>query len=140
MRIVLDTNILISALITQGTPPDQLFQAWREERFDLVTSEAQLDELLQVIHRPKLQPYLSFSDAWHMVLDIYDIAEIVWQQLPDVTLSPDPDDNRILATAIAGNADLLITGDKSDLLRLEKVQDIPVLTPRQALPLLPMHA
>jgi predicted nucleic acid-binding protein len=53
--------------------------------------------------------------------------------LPIVSYSPDPDDNIILATAIAGRADYLVSGDKSDLLALKKVEDIPIITARQAL-------
>lgn len=53
--------------------------------------------------------------------------------LPIVSYSPDPDDNLILATAIAGHADYLFSGDKSDLLALKKVEDIAIITARQAL-------
>ena len=48
MRVVLDTGILIAALITRNTPPDQLYQLWRKRRFTLVTSELQLDEFRRV--------------------------------------------------------------------------------------------
>ena len=56
--------------------------------------------------------------------------------LPIVSYSPDPDDNIILATAIAGEADYLVSGDKSDLLALSKVEDIPIIKARQALNIL----
>lgn len=64
--------------------------------------------------------------------EIDNHAEFV-HHLPTVHLSPDPDDNHILATAIAGEADYLVTGDKRDLLELVDVQGIPIVTPRQAL-------
>ena len=51
MRLILDTNVLIAALITQGTPPDRLYKAWRDGRFTLVTSERQLEEIRQVTRR-----------------------------------------------------------------------------------------
>ena len=52
MRIVLDTNILIGALITKGTPPDSLYQAWLKGEIELVTSTAQLAEVAAVLARP----------------------------------------------------------------------------------------
>lgn len=58
MRIVLDTNVLISALIIKGTPPDLVYQVWLRGAFALVTSAAQLDELAVVLTRPRLRKYL----------------------------------------------------------------------------------
>ena len=55
MRVVLDTNIFVSALITKGTPPDQLYQAWLRNDIDLVTSVAQIDEITDVLARPKFR-------------------------------------------------------------------------------------
>ena len=58
MRVVLDTGILIAALITRDTPPDRIYQAWRKRRFALVTSEWQLEEFRRVSRYPKLRKYL----------------------------------------------------------------------------------
>jgi predicted nucleic acid-binding protein len=51
MRLILDTNILIAALITRGTPPDQLYKAWRDGQFTLITSELQIEEIRRVTRR-----------------------------------------------------------------------------------------
>jgi len=61
------------------------------------------------------------------------VSALVIDTLPDIRLSADPDDNAILATAIAADADLIVTGDKSHLLSLESAQGIPIVTPRAAL-------
>ncbi len=132
MRIVLDTNVLVSALITKGTPPDLLYQAWDAGSFELVTSSAQLGELERVFAYEKLRPYITRDEA-EALLETISAAALVVENLPDIDLSPDPDDNVILATAIAGEADLLVTGDKSGLLELKAVRGIPIVTPRQAL-------
>ena len=60
MRIVLDTNtnILVSALITKGTPPDQLYQSWLRSEVELVTSSAQIDEVTDVLARPRLRKFV----------------------------------------------------------------------------------
>lgn len=63
MRIVLDTNVLVSALIAGGGPPGRVLAAIRRERLTLVTSEAQLAELRTVLTRDRLRPYLRSEDA-----------------------------------------------------------------------------
>jgi predicted nucleic acid-binding protein len=60
-------------------------------------------------------------------------AELVPDILPAISLSPDPDDNLTIATAVAGEADLLVTREKSDLIALSVVHGIPICTPRDAL-------
>lgn len=52
MRVVLDTNILLSALMVRGTPPDRLYEEWRHGRFELVSTDRQIEELRQVVRRP----------------------------------------------------------------------------------------
>ena len=63
MRIVLDANIFVSALITKGTPPDQLYQAWLRNDIDLVTSVAQIDEITDVLAHPKLRTFVDPDEA-----------------------------------------------------------------------------
>ena len=63
MRVVLDTNILIGALITKGTPPDRLYQAWLRGEIELVTSTAQIAEMADVLVRPRLQRFLDADEA-----------------------------------------------------------------------------
>ena len=67
MRFVLDTGILIAALITVETPPDKIYRAWRKKRFELITSEWQLEEFRRVSRYPKLRDYINPSEAGHMV-------------------------------------------------------------------------
>lgn len=139
MRVVLDTNVLVSALITKGTPPDLLYQAWSTGWFDLVTSERQLAELTRVLAYSKLREYVRRDEAEVLLETIRSVADVV-EASPEVALSKDPDDDAILATAIAGQADLLVTGDRSHLLALKEVHGIPIVTPRQALARLPGKA
>jgi putative PIN family toxin of toxin-antitoxin system len=117
MRLVLDTNILLSALMVRGTPPDRLYEDWRQGRFQLASAEQQLEELKRVSRRPFLQERLTASEIGRMVNDIRRLATMC-DPLPDVSASPDPNDDFLLAIAQAADADYLITGDKSDLLAL----------------------
>ena len=117
MRIVLDTNILIGALITKGTPPDRLYRAWLRGEIELVTSTAQIAEVADVLARPRLQKYFDVGEAAAIVENI-DTRALILDDPPDVDLSPDPKDNPILAAAIAGKADLIVSGDKKHMLAL----------------------
>ena len=130
MRVVLDTGILIAALITSGTPPDVIYRAWRKKRFELITSEWQLEEFHRVSRYPKLRIYLKSADAGNLVNGLRREATVL-SQLPTVDLSPDPDDNPVLAMALAAHADILVTGDRRDLLALGTVGATRILSARQ---------
>ena len=132
MRVVLDTNILISALITKDTPPDLLYQACLRGEIELVTSNEQIVEMADVLARPRLQRFLIADEAAAMVENITTRADVI-EAPPPVMISRDPKDNPIIAAAIAGKADLLVSGDRRDLLSLQEVKGIPVVSARQAL-------
>ena len=132
VRIVLDTNILIAALITKSTPPDRLYQAWLRGEIELVTSTAQIAEVADVLARPRLQKYLDAAEA-AAILGNIDTRAIILDHPPEVDLSPDPSHNPILAAAIAGRADLIVSGDKKHMLALGAVEGIPIVAARDAL-------
>ena len=129
MRVVLDTNVLVSALITRGTPPDRLYQAWLRNEVELVTSVVQVDEIADVLSRPKLRKYV---DPAGLVSDIL-LRAIVIRDMPVPSRSRDPKDDVILATAVTGEVDLVVSGDKPGILALREVEGMPIRTPREAL-------
>jgi putative PIN family toxin of toxin-antitoxin system len=131
VRILFDTNVIISGFLSAKGPPGQLLQAWLDGRFDLVTSQTQLDELERALSYEKLRDRIH-PDQVRDFVDNIDVMAVVVPSVPAVTLSPDPDDNPILATAIAGQADLIVSGDKSHMLALDEAQGIPIVTPREA--------
>jgi len=135
MRVVIDTGILIAALITRDTPPDKIYQAWREQRFELVTSDWQLEELRRVSRYPKLRKFLQPIEAGNLVNGLRHQA-LLLNDLPNVEISADPDDNPLLAMAIAGEADYLVSGDKRDVLSLKKVGKTRIVTARRFLTIL----
>ena len=132
MRVVLDTGILIAALITRETPPDLIYQAWRKKKFELITSEWQLSEFRRVSRYPKLRKYLVPSEAGNMINGLKYQA-LVLTDLPALEISPDPDDNPVLAMAVAGEADFLVSGDKRDLLALKIIEKTKIVTARNFL-------
>jgi putative PIN family toxin of toxin-antitoxin system len=135
MRVVIDTGILIAALITRDTPPDKIYQAWRKQRFELVTSEWQLEEFRRVSRYPKLRKFLKPIEASNLVNGLRYQA-LLLNDLPNVELSADPDDNPLLAMAIAGEADYFVSGDKRDVLSLKKVGKARIVTVRRFLTIL----
>ena len=132
MRVVLDTGILIAALITKDTPPDLIYQAWRKKKFELITSEWQLSEFRRVSRYPKLRKYLIPSEAGNMINGLRYQAHVL-TDLPTLEVSQDPDDNPVLAMAVAGGADFLVGGDKRDLLCLKVIEKTKIVTPRKFL-------
>lgn len=138
VRAVLDTNILVSALITKGTSPEQLYQAWLRGKIELVTSNEQIAELSEVLARPRLRKFVETDHAAILVENIGTFALIV-DSPPKVNLSPDPKDNPILALAIAGHADIIVSGDKRHMLALGEAEGIPIVTAREALLRLRKH-
>ena len=112
MRVVLDTNVLLSALISTHGAPDTIYRAWRASRFELVTSAAQLDELRRVSRYPKLRAILPPHRIGTMVNNMQRaiVLETLPELLDDIELN-DPNDSFLLAMAQEGEADWLVTGD-----------------------------
>ena len=132
MRLILDTNVLISALLAGTSLPAHLVVLWREGQFDLLTSSEQLDELMRVTRYPKIRERLNPPLAGRLINEIRDLA-ILLVDLPTVFVSPDPYDNYLLAMAVTGTADFLVTGDKGDLLALKIYEGTKILTAREFL-------
>lgn len=117
LRAVLDTNVLLSGLLSPQGAPAGLLAAWRHGRFDLVTAAEQLVELGEVARRPVLKARLVPAHVGRFINDLRELALVV-QRLPRVDRSIDPADNHLLGIAQAGNADYLVSGDRSGVLAL----------------------
>ena len=133
MRVVLDPNVLVSAAISPAGPPRQILTAWTNERFDLIVSPAVLDELADVLARPKLERFITTAIAVAFIDGLATDAIIVADPPDPPSVSPDPDDDYLIALALAAGADYLVSGDRH-LLELTE-PDPPILTPRQFLDL-----
>jgi hypothetical protein len=132
LRVVLDTNVLVSALLGSASSSARLLALWREGRFALLTSPTQLEELRRVTRYPRVRDRLPPALAGRLVNDLRSVA-IVVEKFDMVAVSPDPNDDHLLALAVAGNADILVTGDKRDLLALRRHARTHIVTPRELL-------
>ena len=132
MRLVVDTNVLISALLAGTSLPAQLIVRWRDDRFDLLTAAEQPDELMHVTRYPKIRERLSPALAGRLVNDLRAIAVTV-ENLPIVDVSANPHDNYLPEIAAARSADFLVTGDKRDLLGIAVYEGTKIITVRDVL-------
>lgn len=105
---------------------------WGEGQLTLVTSTYQLDQLVRVLGYKHLRAKIAAVKAATFLANV-DKNAIVLHELPKVALSKDPDDNPILAAAIAGKADLIVSGDKGHMQSLGRVEGIRIVSPREAL-------
>ncbi|MEA3302164.1 MAG: putative toxin-antitoxin system toxin component, PIN family [Pseudomonadota bacterium] len=121
MKIVLDSNVLLSGLAAPNSTPGRIITAWDNHSFEIVTCEFQLAEITRVMAYPKVRKLLQWGDSeiqgfirqLCLRVEIVDISGI------DVQVPADPDDSPILATLIAAEADCLVSGD-NDLLALRE--------------------
>lgn len=113
MRVVLDSNVLLAALISPHGAPDVIYRAWRSGQFVLVTSQAQLDALRRASRYPKLRAILPAHRIGTMVNNLQR-AEVLDKlpPLPDGIEASDADDAYLLAMVLAGAVDYLVTGDR----------------------------
>lgn len=132
MRLVVDTNVLISALLIEASLPAKLVGHWRAGRFVLLTSAEQLEEMARVTRYPKLRVRLQPAVAGRLVNDLRKVAVVV-EAVPTIEITRDPFDDFLLATALAGRADFLLTGDRRDLLKIGKYRHTRILAVRDFL-------
>lgn len=123
MRVLLDTNVLISGILFRGLPRTLLERAIRGE-LHLVTSPVLLDELERILTERFRIP----SELARLARgELETLAEVLAPN-DEPAVSRDPDDDQVLATAVVGEAEVIVTGDR-DLQVLETDRGIPILSP-----------
>lgn len=128
MRVVLDTNVLLSALISPHGPPDTIYRAWRATRFEIVTSIAQIEELRRASRYPKFKAVLQPHRVGAMVNNLQ--RAVILERLPSDIEADDPFDAFLLGMAVAGDADYLVTGDhRAGLLQRDHIGRTQIVTP-----------
>jgi putative PIN family toxin of toxin-antitoxin system len=132
VRIILDTNIIVSGLISEHGVPAQLLNAWTDRVFFLVTSTTQIAEITDVTRRPSVRPLITPSHAGRFINDLHRFGTVL-AKLPVVDRSRDPNDNYLLAMAEASDAHYLVTGDKRDILAFKQHGSTHIVTAREIL-------
>lgn len=129
MHVILDTNLFLSALLSERGPPARIVDAWRGGRFALVTSLDQIGELKRAARYEKVRIYVSRSAVGKLVNSLHG-AEVLLKRLPRAGASPDPSDDYLLAMAAAAGADYRVTGDKA-LLALGRLATTQIVSPHR---------
>ncbi len=127
MRAVVDTNLRVRALINSRGPVGPVLRRLADGDYTLLYSEALLEELVDVLGRPRIR------DKYHLSVDVVQAVrqlfarhgELVVPGRP-VTTCRDPKDNKVLESALAGHADVIVSGD-DDLLVLHPFEGIPIV-------------
>ena len=137
MKVVLDTNLFVSATIASQGKPAQILDAWRARRFGLVIREDILEEIREVLCRPHIRKRHQWTqEEIDCFLDgLGEMATITPGELEVKAVADDPDDNMYLACAVEGEADYIVSGDQH-LLKLGAFKGIQIITPAQFLDIL----
>jgi len=122
LKVVLDTNVLISATIVRGNQ-FRILELGRLKEIQIISSPQILEEFREVLNRPRFG--LSQESIEEAINELKNIAQIVHPQEKVDVVKEDPDDNAIIECAIAGKADYIITGD-NDLLELKEYKWIKI--------------
>jgi uncharacterized protein len=126
LRVVLDTNVIVSAVLLAGSVPRQAFDKALDEG-SILMSVPTILELVEVLHRDKLNKYLLEEERMRFLVALLKETELV-EITETITVCRDSDDDKTLELAVSGNADRIVTGDK-DLLVLSPFRGIPIITP-----------
>lgn len=131
MRLALDTNTAVSGLLWDGVP-SQLIRAALEGQVELVTSQALLLELGDVLARAKLAKRVAASGfSVEELIARYAVLARSVEPAAITPVSPDPDDDQVLACALAAQVDLIVSGD-AGLLNLKRYHGIAIVSAAQA--------
>ena len=135
LRVVIDTNVIVSGILSRKGAPAELLNAWRERRFLLFSSSAIVAEVRAVLQYPHIRhKYHLSDDAIEQTITLLEHDSLLVAGDADVTgrVPDDPKDEMFLACALDGQADAIVSGDHH-LLDLGVFRDIPIITARQFL-------
>lgn len=135
LRVVLDTNVIVSSILSRKGAPFEILNAWRERRFLLLISPAIIEEVGAVLRYPRiLKKYPLGDKEIEQLISLLEHDALLLPGSADVagSIPDDPEDEMFLACALEGGADVIVSGDHH-LLDLEVFRDIPIITSRQFL-------
>jgi putative PIN family toxin of toxin-antitoxin system len=132
-RLVIDTNVFVSGLISGTGSPARILRAVQGKRAIHLVSDPIVEEYLRVLDYPRIRKFRKITDAFVADIAAYLVYQTERVELRSrIKMSADPDDDVFLNTAVDGRATLLVTGGKTDLLALGSIDRIPIVSAREA--------
>lgn len=129
MRVVLDTNVLISATFSAHGNPAQILALWQQGLMEVVISEAAIEELRRVLEYPQVKRFCRYSaDELEEFVQLLRSEGVMVTPGKTIDIVSDVTDNLFLEMAVAGNATIVVSGDKH-LLAVGRFQEIEIVTP-----------
>jgi uncharacterized protein len=135
MRLILDTNVLVAALMVLDGPPHQLYEAFLNDRFTLISSDTQIEEFSRVTRYPAIRSRIHPAQAGRL-LNAVRFLSVFLEKLPPASVSRDSHDDYLFAMAQAGEADYLVTGDKAGVLAHRSHGKTEIVTARKMVTIL----
>jgi len=135
LRVLIDTNVIVSGILSRKGAPAELLNAWRERRFLLLSSSEIVAKVRAVVQYPHIRDKYQLSDdeiEQTITLLVHDALLVAGDADVAGSVPDDPKDEMFLACALDGQADVIVSGDHH-LLDLESYRDIPIMTARQFL-------
>jgi hypothetical protein len=132
-RLVIDTNVFVSALISGAGSPAQILEAIQHKKVIHLVSDPIVEEYLRVLDYPHIRKFKKITDEFVAEIAAHLVYRTERVELAStIRLSQDSDDDVFLETAVDGKASFLVTNDKADLLSLHAVEGIPIVSAREA--------
>lgn len=132
-RLVIDTNVFVSGLISITGSPARILRALQSKKVIHLVSDPIVEEYLRVLDYPRIRRFKGITDEFIASIAAYLVYQTERVELvSNLKLSPDPEDDVFLETAVDGEASLLVTNDKADLLSLKSVKGIPIVSAGEA--------
>jgi hypothetical protein len=130
MKIVLDTNVAVSAAVSPKGPPAEIVSAWRAHSFTWVTSPPLLDELERTLLSLRVSRYLAWGEdeIAEFLAAVRQAAEVTSPTRQIDVIRDDPADNRVLEAAVSAQVDYIVSGDH-DLLELKTYEGVQIVSP-----------
>jgi uncharacterized protein len=141
MRVVIDTNVVVSRYLSSHGAPAQVFDSWQEKLFDVLVSEPILEEYERVLKYPHVRAkhQLSDTEIAQIIEDFANLAKIIQPTKHLAVITADPDDDKFLECAVEGNAAYIISGNKH-LYDLKAYRGIQIFKPAEFLMVLEKEA
>jgi putative PIN family toxin of toxin-antitoxin system len=132
ITVVLDANVIISGIIAPRGASAAILDAWRQGYIEVVTCPGLIGEVAEKLALPRIREKygLADGDIQSIVIRLSQAARVVPGQIAVSPAPPDPDDSMVVAAALEGNAQFIVTGDKG-LLKFGASSPCPTVSPRQ---------